>query len=76
MLWSFQLPRLNVDSDCEKINEFIRDNGVEVVIIDPLYLCLGVTGNATANLFETGPVLQKFAATCLNAGATPLFVHT
>lgn len=75
VMWSFKLPRLSVPSDLTKLQNFLRDEGVQVVIVDPLYLCLGVSGNGVANLFETGPLLRDFSSSCLGAGATPILVH-
>ncbi len=77
VLWSFKLPRLSVEADLRQLRRFIKDEGVEIAIIDPLYLCLGprVSGSAAANLFETGPLLRDFSASCLESGATPLILH-
>ena len=74
-----ELPQLGHDEDMEALANFIKDNGITVVIIDPLYLCLlqGSVGRRLdpSNLFDIGPLLQAVARTCLDAGATPLLVH-
>lgn len=74
-----ELPQLGVDADMEALAEFIRDNGIKVVIIDPLYLCLlaGAEGRRLdpSNLFDVGPLLLAVSRTCLSAGATPVLVH-
>jgi len=76
VLWSFTLPRLHDDQALKTLNQAIRDGGVQVVFIDPLYLCLldGGAGSAS-NLYEVGPILRRATMACLNAGATPVFVH-
>lgn len=75
--WSFSLPRLNRAEDREILGTFLADQQIQVVIIDPLYLCLldGTCGVSASNLYEIGPLLRDVAETCLVAGATPIFVH-
>lgn len=75
--WGFRLPMLSDPTQLAALSAAIREKGVEVVIIDPLYLCLigtGIDVNA-ANLFQMGPLLRSVAAACLDAGATPILVH-
>lgn len=70
----FTLPRLGSVSDRNEPRHHIRDDGIEVVVVHPLYLCLG--GDrlvAASNLFEVGPVLAKFGHACRRAGATAIF---
>jgi replicative DNA helicase len=77
ILWSFDLPRLNQKRHLQALRQFLRTNKVHVVFIDPLYLCL-LDGNrsiSASNLYEVGPLLWLAARTCLDAGATPCFVH-
>ena len=75
--WGFDLPRLDSEDQLTALATFIKDNEIEVVILDPLYLCLLTGGHAIdpANLFDVGPLLKKITETCLKAGATPLLVH-
>lgn len=79
---SFELPRLNSPDDMEILASYIRaqdlkGRGIEVVILDPLYLCLAAGGTKidAANLFEVGPLLKRMADLCLEAGATPVLIH-
>lgn len=72
----FTLPQLGSAADRKELRHLVRDSGVGVVIVDPLYLCMGGGGPVSAsNLYEVGPVLAKFADACLRAGATPVFLH-
>jgi replicative DNA helicase len=72
VLWSFDLPQLHRKVNRDGLTAFLKAQGVKVVIIDPLYLCLlgGGQGASASNLYETGPLTA-----CLRAGATPLFIH-
>jgi hypothetical protein len=77
VFWSFDLPQLSNPQHMEALAEFIREHGIQVVVIDPLYLCL-LSGNSkldAANLFDVGPLLKRIADVCLDAGATPILVH-
>src|ERR1019366_9251704 len=77
VFWSFDLPCLSRTTDRKRLKEKLEENKVQVVIIDPLYLCLlgGSKGVSASNLFEVGPVLQKMGQACLDAGATPILIH-
>ncbi len=75
--WGFDLPKLSNSLDLVELTGGLLENGIQVVIIDPLYLCLaaGSEGLQTSNLFEVGPLLLNVAQACLAAGATPILVH-
>jgi replicative DNA helicase len=77
VLWSFDLPQLHRKVNRDGLRLFLKSQGVRVVIIDPLYLCLlgGGQGTSASNLYEIGPLLRSAAAAALKAGATPIFVH-
>jgi replicative DNA helicase len=76
VLWSFDLPQLSSKSALGRLGAALEENEVTVVFIDPLYLCLLGSGGASAtNLFETGPMLRQATLACLDAGATPIFLH-
>ncbi|MBV8075629.1 MAG: AAA family ATPase [Planctomycetaceae bacterium] len=77
LLFEFQLPKLSVASHRAELTQLVTEWGIDVVIIDPIYLCLisGMPGQRldTANLFDMGPMLQHAVAACLPA--TCLLVH-
>lgn len=75
--WGFELPHLNDPDDLAALGEFLRTQGIEVVIIDPLYLCLLSAGKPieASNLFQMGPLLRVISQVCLDSGATPILVH-
>jgi AAA domain len=75
--WCFRLPQLSRDEDLRALEAYLRWEAIEVVIIDPLYLCLIRAGVnlSTAYLFDVGPLLLAITRACLNAGATPLLIH-
>jgi hypothetical protein len=72
-----RLPRLSEEDEIEALQKLIRNLGVQVVIIDPLYLCLmGINSKINpASIFEMGPLLARISSACLDAGATPILVH-
>jgi hypothetical protein len=77
IFWSFSLPQLSNEVHLEQLSEMIVENGLEVVIIDPVYLSLMSTekGVNMSSLFEVGPLLNNISRTILDAGATPILVH-
>lgn len=77
VLWSFDIPRLGRKGDLERLHTVLKENGVAVAFIDPLYLCLldGAASASASNLFDVGPLLRRAATVCLTAGATPVLVH-
>jgi hypothetical protein len=57
----------------EKLHEQLRAQECQVVILDPMYLCLeGVQMN---NLVEVGSRLRTFCLMCQDVPCTPVFVH-
>jgi replicative DNA helicase len=78
LLVDFKLPRLASKRDLEGLAEGIINSCAQVVIIDPLYLCLldgqGDKGLQASNLFDMGPLLATVARACLDLDATPILV--
>ena len=77
VIWGFDLPRLGVDEDLMALTAALRENKVEVVFIDPAYLCL-LAGNSELqanNMFSIGPLLMRVAKVCQEIGATLILVH-
>lgn len=78
VLWGFALPSLSSEVDLAALTTALIADSVEVVIIDPLYLCLlggNAQGRQASNLFDMGPLLLNIAQACLQAGTTPILVH-
>jgi replicative DNA helicase len=77
--WEFTLPQLADPAHLAAVQADIRRYGLEVLIIDPLYLSLlsgtAAEGKDAANLFDMGPLLLAVAQTCLAAGCTPILAH-
>lgn len=71
------LPVLSDPGHRAELGRGLGAAGVGLVVLDPLYLCLGRGPDpaSPANLFEVGPVLARAAEACLSAGATPVLVH-
>ena len=53
---------------------FFERDTIEVVIIDPVYLCLPAEVNA-ANLFDMGHMLRNVSEVCQVAGCTLVLAH-
>jgi hypothetical protein len=74
--WQFTLPKLSSLADLEELREGLKAEGIRVVLIDPLYLCLMAdSGKDAANLFDVGPLLLAVARACLEANCTPILAH-
>ncbi len=73
LLWTFNVPTL---SDKPAVADFVCgliDRGVKVVLLDPLYLCLGDVD--AKNMMEVGKVLRSVSEMMTPAGLLPLIVH-
>jgi hypothetical protein len=77
LLWDFRLPSLSDPKQLERFQAGLEREKVEVVAIDPLYLCL-LGGSSTvkaSDVFGMGPLLASVANACLDVGATPVLSH-
>ena len=75
--WKFKMPQLSIPSQQAALAEEVQENGLEVLIFDPMYLALLSTESTinAGNVLQMGPLLQKVVDTCLPYGCTPVLVH-
>jgi hypothetical protein len=73
----FKLPYLSDAIDLLELAKGIEGMGVEVCIIDPLYLCLAGPGAKVepSNMYSVGPLLAAVSESLLRVGCTPILVH-
>jgi hypothetical protein len=73
---SYSLPKLATKRGHEELKYLIRDTQAKVVFLDPTYKLFGVKGGMNAaNLYTMGSLFSRAAQTCLEQGATPVFIH-
>lgn len=73
VFWGFKLPKLGDDRDLAGLRRAIERHKIEVLILDPTYLCLLAGGSAVdaSNMLQMGPALQRVT----EVGCTPIMVH-
>lgn len=79
VLWEFVLPQLSNAADLRDLQTVLKDCGVEVLLLDPLYLSIlagaGPKGPQAGNVFQMGPLFSAISETCLTIGCTPILAH-
>lgn len=73
-VWSFDLPRLGRPETKRDLVKFIGDQALEVLIVDPAYLCLDL-GDDAGNLFAVGKKLAELTEVQHETGCTICIVH-
>lgn len=73
-IWSFELPMIGRLETKRDLIRFIRDHALEVLIVDPAYLCLDL-GDDAGNLFKVGPKLIVLTEVMRETGCTIIIVH-
>ena len=74
IIFSDTLPRFGDTLNLQAFRKFLEYDGIEVVVVDPAYLCLPGDVNA-ANLFDVGRVLRNVNDICGQAGSTLVLAH-
>jgi replicative DNA helicase len=79
VLWGFSLPQLTNALHLAELECGLNARGVEVLILDPIYLSLlagrGPGAPRAENIFDMGPLYLAVSQACLRAGATPILAH-
>jgi hypothetical protein len=73
LYWGFQLPTLSDIGEMDELVEVLIDLGIEVLGIDPTYLCLGDVDEKS--MFKVGNVLKYVGAKLVKNGITPILIH-
>ena len=73
VLLSSDLPRFGDIEHMDAMRTFIRENAIEVVGIDPAYLCM--PGGDAGNLFIVGEMLRAISQVCEQEGCTLVLAH-
>lgn len=76
--WAFNLPKLSKIEDLVELVKGLKNNGVEVVVIDPVYLCLLAGGDGTknaANVFDMGELILTVVNALKDIKVTTIFIH-
>ncbi|MFN3297553.1 AAA family ATPase [Caldimonas sp.] len=74
LIFSDTLPHFGDAINMKAFRQFLKRDGIEVVLVDPAYLCLPGDVNA-ANLFDMGRMLRQVSEACQDAGATLVLAH-
>jgi hypothetical protein len=74
MIVSPDLPICGHVLHMEPLQRFLRDNEIEVLILDPAYLCLPTEGNE-GSLFAMGALLRSISEVCQGNGVTLVLAH-
>lgn len=76
LFWAFRPPQITEPEHVASLVSFIKRNRIDVLILDPAYLMLGL-GDDAKNQFVVGDVLQNLTVLQRDTGAMPvLAAHT
>ena len=76
--WGFTLPQLGRDGDLVALGEALLRNSIDVLGVDPAYLCLlagNVQGLQSSNVFDMGPLLLKLSELGQRTNCTVILCH-
>jgi hypothetical protein len=75
LIWSTDLPQIANLDHLDALAYMLRENEIEVIVIDPAYLCLSTEASDAANLFAMGTLLGNLSRICQEQGATLVLAH-
>ena len=75
--WSFDLPKLCRIDHLSALEQVIREQQLEVIVIDPLYLSLlsAETAGSAGNIFAMGAALEPLSRLAQATGCTIILLH-
>ena len=73
LVFSEDLPRFGSLDHEDALRRFIMDDELEIVILDPAYLCL--PGADAGNLFAQGDLLTTMSKVCSDTGCMMILAH-
>lgn len=74
LIWSPDLPMFGDIFHADALKRFLTDDEIEVVILDPAYLCIPTDGNE-GSLFAVGKLLRNMSDACQSIGVTMILAH-
>lgn len=74
LIWSTDLPQFGSFEHLDALESLMVDERIEMVVVDPAYLCLGAGGDA-GNLMAQGQLLRGPSDVCQKLGATFILAH-
>lgn len=74
VLFCFSIPNLGDPEHLRAMERFVVENQIEVLFIDPAYLCLPLGDNA-GNLFAVGQFLASLNRLAEKTGLTTVLIH-
>lgn len=74
LIISDELPQLGSTDHMTALRRFIEHDAIELLIIDPLYLCADTDGRE-GSLFAMGALLRSVAEVATDCGTTLLILH-
>lgn len=72
--WCFDLPKLGQPDTAKTIIAYIQKHNLEVLILDPAYLCMPL-GDSASNLFLVGAMLADLTKVTAETGCTIILCH-
>lgn len=72
---SFKAPNLSDPGHLAAVERQLKEWPTKLLILDPAYMLLGVSGDASKNLFMMGEILGTIADMCQSCGTTMMLLH-
>jgi len=73
LIWSPDLPKFGDIFHLEALEKFLVDDAIEVLFIDPAYLCM--PSSDAGNLMAQGELLRSVSEPCRKLGVTMVLAH-